>query len=237
MDLPEHSRKDVDLIERYIDGELSPEIVSFRRKVEDDSEFRNLLESRNEMRDLWIRAKKVEATKAELKRIVHKKDSAKKGKVFILPGFISQNKYYAIAAGLILLIGVISLLMLITNKSTNDAVAHNDKVHSYSVHNPMDQAYKGDKKTYEAANSKIVLLKPDNKALLTSHEQIIFQWTGKGDSLVDFTILQSTNKLIVFTKKVRQGEQSFRLSPGTLKAGKYTWIIGDPLTSRSLIIK
>jgi len=155
---------------------------SFDKRIIDDPEFKDLVEARKESSELWLKARKYDIIKEDVKRIYIQGLEDHEKKTRTIPVFISQYKYYAIAASGLLLIGLITALIFIVNPNKQNTLSDNDKNKLYQVQKAIDQSVKG---KIETVNEKvIVLLKPDSGAVISSHRDILFQWKYKNDSPV-----------------------------------------------------
>jgi hypothetical protein len=238
MEFPEINKNDIDFIERYLDGELTlEEQQSFNKRMSDDPKFKNLEEARKEMHDLWPKARKIVAVKEEVRRIYREGSTREKNIFRLVPGLVSQYRYYAIAASLVLLIGILSVLFFINKTSRNAILAENDKNKTYQVHKQNVQPEKGKMEIYKGGNSLIVLLKPDDGAVLSAKKEILFEWKYSDDSVTHFTIFKGADNSVVFTKKVESLENKLLLPAGTLRPGVYYWSIRDKNSKRSFKIE
>jgi len=235
MNFPERNN-DIDFIERYLDGELTPEEQqSFNKRMIDDQEFKELVEARKESSELWVKARTYAAIKEDVKRIHSKGLEEEKISLRTIPAFISQYKYYAIAASGLLLIGVIAALIFIVNPNKQNTLSDNDKNKLYQVQNAIDQMVKG---KMETVNEKaIVLLKPDSGAIMSAQKDILFQWKYKNDSPVEFVISNENSNTKVFTKKIDPLENSLLIPAGTLMPGVYSWYITVQKIKRTFTVK
>lgn len=97
--------KDIELIERYLDKELSAEeLGAFKQRLQSDKEFFNLLQFREKIQRSWQTADEFESTKTLLKKL-HMKNA----------NTISKKFYWAAAVAILLL--AIPLAMKFNNNS------------------------------------------------------------------------------------------------------------------------
>jgi hypothetical protein len=238
MDSPEINKDDIDLIERYLDDELTlEEQQSFNKRMCDDPEFKNLAETRKEIHDLWPKARNIVAIKEEVRRIYKEGSDREKNILRIVPELFSQYRYYAIAASFVLFIGILSALLFINKTSRHAILAENDKNKIYQVQKQKVQPDKGKMEIYRGGNSLIVLLKPDDGEVLSAQKDILFKWKYTDDSVTHITIFKGSDNSLVFTKKVSPLENTILLPAGTLKPGDYTWSIRDQKIKRSFKVR
>ncbi len=229
---------DIDLIERYLDGELNlEEQQSFNKRISDDPEFKKLSEARKEIHELWLKARNFDAIKEEVRRIHQEGSDREKNLLKVVPGLFSQHKYYAIAAGVLLLTGILSVLLIINKTSRPTTIAGNDKNQKYQVQKQKEQPDKGTMEIYKGGNSIIVLIKPDEGSVLNVQKDILFEWNYKDDSVTHFTILKESDNSLVFTKKVSSLDHTLLLPAGTLRPGDYSWSIRDQKIKRSFKVR
>jgi len=228
MNASEINKNDIDIIEKYLDGELKPEEKkSFEERMQTDQDFKNLIEARNEIRGVWLKVKIKEAVKEEVKSIYKEGSNQEKNFLRILPVLVLHYRYYAIAASLLILIGILFSFLFINKGSKDVTVAVTDQNKTYQVQKPEDQIYKGGKNIYKGHESIILLIKPDSGAILKADKDILFHWKYNADSLTHLTITDENKKLTIFSKKVSLSENRYILPARTLRPGIYSWYVGD----------
>ncbi len=229
---------DLDLIERYLDGELThEERQSVENRINGEKGFADLIEARKEIQELWLSAKSREAIKEEVRRISQEGLNHEKN----VPGLeLLQSihyKYYAIAASLIFIVGIAFAILLFNIGSGDGIIAFKNTKKTIVVQKPKGQAYKGKKGIYYGKNSIILLIKPDSGEVFRSGKEILFRWSYTADSITHFTILKFGNNFPVFVKKINSSENMLRFQADILKPGNYIWFIGNQKIKREFTIK
>jgi hypothetical protein len=238
MNFPEKNNNDIDLIEKYLDGELTlEEQQSFNKRMNDDPEFKKLTGARKEIHELWLKARNFDAVKEEVRRIHQEGSDREKNLLRIAPGLFSQRISYAIAASVLLLAGILSVFLIINKASRPTTIAGNDKNKMYQVQKQKVQPDKGKMEIYNRGSSKIVLIKPDEGAVLSEQKDILFQWKYTDDSVTHFTILKGSDNSLAFTKIISSPDSTFLMPAGTLNPGVYTWSIRDQKIKRSFKVR
>lgn len=238
MDLSEINKDDLNLIEKYLDGELTPEEEhSFNQRITEDHGFKDLLTARKEIREVWYRARNIETTKEEVRSIYQEGAVQEKNIFRIIPDFISTYRYYAIAASVVLITGILSVLLLINKNSKNTEIAKNEKNKTYQVQQERELSVKGKLGIYKPESRQIVLLSPDSEAVISTQKTILFKWIYKNDTDTHITILKKGINFPVLSEKISSSQTSILLPAGKLKPGVYTWFIGDNRITRTFIIK
>ncbi len=228
---------DLDLIERYLDGELTPEErLSVESRINGEKEFADLIEARKEIQELWLSAKSREAVKEEVRRISLEGLNHEKNVPGLNHLYSIHYKYYAIAASLIFIIGI-AFAILLFNIGSGDGIIAFKNTKKTIVQKPEGQSYKGKKGIYYGKNSIILLIKPDSGEVFRSGKEILFSWSYTADSITHFTILKSGNNFPVFVKKLNASENMLRFQADILKPGNYIWFIGNRNINREFTIK
>jgi len=235
MKFPETNR-DIDLIERYLDGELTfEEQQSFDKRMIDDPVFKDLVGARKESSELWLKARTYYTVKEEVNRIHKMKFSHKKNILRIVPSYLTQHKYYSIAAIGILLIALIAALLFIVRPSQKFKIADNDRNKIYDVRKAIKPAEKGEIKIYKYDLNN--LLKPDNGEVISRNKVIRFEWRCFDNSDRYLFITKRGEELPVFSRLILCPKSFMLLPAGTLKPGVYTWYVTDEKFQRTFTIK
>ena len=170
------------------------------------------LEGQFKLKGLWNDSKRYQQTREEVRNALSKS----KEMPHIVPFY--KQRYFAVAASIIILIGISVLLILIVHKpfsdSGNDNLTHGNDT-----------------------TLKLYMDKPDAKARQQIYrDEILLQWTRVYDTITHLVILNATENEIVYRATIKPSQQSFRLPKNTLKPGKYHWYIGDKKQKNTLII-
>ena len=106
-----NKEKDTDLIEKYIDGELSGKVLEiFEERLKTEPDLANEYKTRLKIANMWIEADNYETTKSEISDIL----SSRKSSFFI----IHARYIISIAASIIILLGG-AYLLFFQSKNNN----------------------------------------------------------------------------------------------------------------------
>ena len=238
MNGPNISQKDIDLIEKYLDGNLTKEETeSVEKKLNEDTGFLQLFRIRKEVQNLWIQARSFEATKEEVRSIYIESFIPVKNKSKISPLKAIAYRHYAIAATVLILIGTTFVLIFFYESHVNSLQSEKKKKenNSINIQKPEEQPEKGSREFYSKKN--LILSKPDSNVILEHNKEIVFQWTFKGDTSTHFLIISKDNYQVIYQKKVNPSENKLILPCNTLQPGMYYWYVGNKIIKRGFTIK
>ena len=105
--------------------------------MNDDPEFKKLTGARKEIHELWLKARNFDAVKEEVRRIHQEGSDREKNLLRIAPGLFSQHIYYAIAASVLLLAGILSVFLIINHPPFRVQVLTNKKECNYKQRNKL----------------------------------------------------------------------------------------------------
>lgn len=202
-----NNQKNIDLIEQFIDGNLSKEEQhNFNVRLENDDEFANLYRFRLKIREDLLKAKQYEKTgklvAGTIKNIQRKK---------------RRNTIYAIAAGLTLLIAIPGIFTL-TNKQNQNNIAEADST-SIEIYTPQI------KQPESYANQGQYI--PDALILTETQtsDSIIFKWQPAFDKPSKLVIIELANGNEVFNSNINANAQRMALSNDKFTTDKLIWYI------------
>jgi hypothetical protein len=170
------------------------------------------IKGQEKLKQLWNDAKRYQQTREEVRKSIH----ASKGMPRTIPFYRQRN--FAIAASLLMLIGVSAILFFI-------------------IQRPFSDFRNGDLTHGNDTNLKLHMDKPDAKATQQIFsDEILLQWTERFDTLTHLVVLDARDGKILFRAEIKPGQQRFGLPKKTLKPGIYEWYIADKQFKRKLII-
>jgi hypothetical protein len=217
--------KDIELIEKYFDGTLNKEEKSvFDKKLSENSEFAELVKLRSTLPEIWKDTAKYESIKKEIQGalILEEKES----KFFTI-----KRIYYAVAAGILLLVGTFVIFFLINNnKNLSDQAAKNKSVRedSLSIMQQIEQPSKAKKEIYKDIKSEdIGLISPVEGMVFHYHDTIIFKWVNKNDTTTHLTLISNYDNKTVEIIAVLPGVEMVSVKASELKPGEYYWMLSD----------
>ena len=242
------NEQDIELIEKYFDSELSDkEIELFEKRLKEDKEFQSIVKFRKELPDIWIRSRRLETIKKEVSKILNTgtetiKDTRKKNRLFQSNLPVSRrilNYKYSIAASLAVLIGLGTLIFLLTRQHSGEPFAENEKKKPSRIYGAEVSPNKGNLEIFNGKSDALATyLTPDSNAVFSPKDKIVFQWTfNKKTDTTHLIIKKKQSRMIVFDQRILPDQRIFNLKPKSLKAGEYIWYVGDEKMTRSFSIK
>jgi hypothetical protein len=208
--------KDLELIERHLDGELTgDESVQFQKRLNEDPEFKRFFDFRQELPELWNTARRRQQIRKELDA----KMLQKKGIT------IRLNYKLAAAASVLLLIGVV----LFQNSRDSSEGYYSDTKSKVNVTPPVQAPGYGDSALSSHDQIPVsVSPSPDSGICFKSDEPVQFRWNSENKSGISgITIRESATKTLKYFQKLPAGQHFFTLYPGVLKPGNYEWYPSD----------
>lgn len=219
---------DIDLVERFLDGELTAEeTAAFGKRIASDPGFLQLLNDRKEIQETYVRARIKETVQEEVRRIA-KEDLQRQRFIGHFAARMEQmNRRYAIAAAIILLAGVALAALFLSPGLRDPVMAFFGKKTSVPVQSGIRQEYKARHSIFDDAGTVVVFSGDKGGTVVSAGKNIFFRWSGETDSLLNFTITDAGRGMPVFVAKLNAGDTSFLLMRGILKPGRYTWHTGE----------
>jgi hypothetical protein len=176
--------------------------------IMDDKE----IEGQEKLQRLWNDSKRYQKTQEEVRKAL------RTSKVLSGSTPFYRHRYFAIAASIVILVGIAGGLFFILQKPISDT-RNNDLTH--------------DKDT----TLKLHIEKPDAKASQEIYQdETLLQWTRRYDTISHLVIIDVREGKIVFQTELQPLQQSFHLPKNTLKPGEYSWYVGDKKQTKKLII-
>jgi hypothetical protein len=216
--------KDIELIERFLDNDLSEaERSAFLNRIDSDPSFAKLIKLRNVLPSLLKDAENYQKIREEVKSTL----DLQGGKRL----FFHNPAQMALAAVILLMIATVVIFFvanehgIVLFNKTDNLVNHNDSLKIKKTEAP---AYKATKDFYRLPFDGIVFNESD---------QIIFKWKSRYDTVLQFVIVHKNPPVVVYQKEIKPGQDSILLSPGIIKPGSYQWYVGDKNSKRLFVIK
>jgi hypothetical protein len=223
--------KDIELIEKYFDGNLNEkEKTVFDKKHADNSEFAELVKVRKNLSGILEDAALYETTKKEIQEALMLEET--EAKLFSL-----KRIYYVVAAGILLLVGTFVIFFLANNnKNGSDQTAEKNigKEDSLTIMQQIEQPSRAKKGNYEDIKLKDTsLITPVEGTQFYDNETIFFKWVNKNDTGTHLLILSKDDNKIVEIIAVKPGQDTLPVKAGKLKPGEYYWMLSDRRIKRS----
>jgi hypothetical protein len=164
------------------------------------------------LRGLWNDAKRYKEVRDEVRQSLFQSHETR----FIIPFY--RKKYFAIAASLVILIGISAILIFI-------------------IHQPSSNSGKDELTIGKDTILKLQMDKPEAKARQEIYrDELLLQWNNKYDTISHLVVFYSPNGKIVYRKEIKPAQLSYKLPKCLLQPGKYEWYVGDKKFKKCLII-
>lgn len=171
------------------------------------------VENQKKLKGLWNDAKRYQKIQDEVRQAINQADETTR----IIPFY--RQRYFAIAATIIILIGVSLILVFI-------------------IQNPFSNSGKNDLTHGNDTTLKLHMDKPVPKARQEIYrDEIFLKWDNHYDSITHLVILDTKDGKIVFRTEIKPAQQSFLLPKNKLNQGSYNWYVGDNKFTKGLIIE
>jgi len=223
--------RDVEWIERYIDGELQgDELAAFEKRLKDEPELAKEYESRKKLAGIWKETAEYEAVRDEISAALQTGHSS----------YFQRNKTFiiSIAASVAVLLGVYLMFFLHTNpidKSrqlvVSDSVNGHKKVLQFHTDDPDRLA------TLDVVNDSIVLLFPVNNIIFTTKDPIILKWKSFADR-TDTLYISNTSDGFLMKEQIRHHSKDTNIyTVQHLSPGHYYWYFSDTTNKGAFTVK
>lgn len=206
-------------IDRYLDGSLSEnEKIEFESDLQINNILKSELDKRIKIRQLWSEAKIYEEIRREVKAAFPKHNRIVN---------LNRKRIFSIAAIIIILIGISSVLLL-KNKNSDffqqNSAQDTIKLDQMRIDKPDNKA------TYLklSPDNKIELIFPKSEEEIESQRTIKFQWLAKDSlQLTDTLFIRAiSNNQITICQQIILADNNYILLGRILKPGFYSWTIG-----------
>jgi hypothetical protein len=222
--------KDIELIEKYFDGILNDEEKSvFDKKISENSGFTELVKLRRSLPGIWKDSAQYESVKKEIREAI--KEGTEQ-KVFTI-----KRIYYAVAAGILVLIGTFMIFFLINNHKNGSDQAAGDrsvKEDSLTIMPQMKQPSRAENEIYNAEDTGMI--SPVEGMVFHHHDTIIFKWVNKNDTTTHLLIVSKYDNKTVEIIAVKPGQEMVPVKARKLKSGEYYWMLSDREIKRSFSV-
>jgi len=123
-------KENFDLIEAFFDGELTKEEEkSFERKLREDPEFAREFKFRKDIKKHLKDANEYQSTKENVKGILNQKNNI----------FLNTKTYFAIAASIIVMLGIYFLITLTGNDNKDELITEQENDSTYFLKPQIDK--------------------------------------------------------------------------------------------------
>ena len=225
--------KDINLIEEYIEGKLTGEILSiFEDRLKTDKVLAKEYKQRLKLAKLWIDAEEYQNTKSEIGKLIQKEKSRR----------FFNNRFYmlSIAASIIILISMYFLLFHENNTNNNgqlnqfadvdDSVSNKENTIIFQYDEPDKLA------TIDSVPGNIQLLFPIGGETIYKSEPIIFKWKSDSKLIDTLYVCNKLDKKILLKSKIMLSDTTYTIKYPQLTEGKYLWYISASSNFEEFIV-
>jgi hypothetical protein len=209
-----------DLIEKYLDGTLStPERKLFDERLKTDPILFEKFSDRIKLQKSWVKIAQYNHVKQHISRLIHLEKQNQK----------SRTNNWLVAASLIVLIGISSVIFVRYNQNGSDRdFLANGKSSNSNKGELIVEGQKNEIKKYGSADSirKVIDIQPflpKEGTVFTATDTITFSWPAT--PLKEKLVVFDENWIKVVDVKLQKGITEYKLAPQRLKPGAYTWIL------------
>jgi len=225
--------KDLNLIEKYIDGELyGSELTIFEKRLKTDKLLFKEYNKRIKFAKLWVDADDYSKTKAKIADILHKKEVS----------FFQANRYliFSIAASLIILASVYFLIVQKTILNENgvgnqfadvpDSITTKENTVVFKYDDPVKLA------SIDSISDNIQLLYPSDGVELNILEPITFKWISDSNTDDTLFVCNQSDMKVLLKLRVSLVENKYTIKYPQFTKGSYLWYISNSNNSKEFSI-
>lgn len=224
------NEKDIELIERYIDGELKgDDLEVFEKRLKEEPELVKEYNARNKIAEVWKDTTEYETTRNEISAALQAGRSS----------FFQRNKVYiiSIAASMAMLFGIY-IMFFHHNNSLNDGqqlvvsdtVNNKDKAIYLSMEEPERLA------SVEVLGNTIKLLSPEDHTIYPHSHKIVFKWVSSSENVDTLYIYNTATRGLALKQAIRHEEDTMVYIVEKLPEGTYIWYLNDTLKINTFTI-
>ncbi len=220
------NEKDIHIIERYLDGQLSPEErAEVERRLEQDDAFKQLFQERQALKRWWQEAEEYRQVKETVGEVMREEKTKQR--------FLKRRRVFYAAASVVLLLGI---LLFAYQKKRDSFIAKNelavtDAKQTSGLKKDIPKHYAS-----VAYAGSLTLVEPKGTVFKKENGTLEFRWRTERKG-VD----------TLFVKEVKTGENVLKepvnleagkwLGSFSGKQGKYVWYLGSTSDTLSFEIK
>jgi len=225
---------DIDLIEKYINGQLTPaEVHDFEYRLDEDREFARKYRLRKTFPEMMNKASDVEPEKMV---------AAEKPEPELQRISFTLFKPLNLVWGAILVFiigGVIFYLVVKTNKPREESTTLRHALLNDS--NTKQQVKQSDRMTESqgvdsAMRKPIELYSPDDGMTFSRKEKILFRWELETDTFNYLYVFSEIHDKLVWWRGIKPGTRENTVPAINFLPGRYYWYVGNKDLKRTFII-
>lgn len=202
-----NNQKNIDLIEQFIDGQLSKEEQhKFNVRLETDDDFANLYRFRLKIREDLLKAKQYEKTRDQVSGTI--KRVKKQNRRIVI---------YTVAAGLALLVAIPGIFTLVNRTETN-TVAETDSTDA-QLFEPQTSVPK------EVASGGQYIPELLKMEVTQTDDSVIFEWEPATTNPATLVLITQSDEKQILKKDLEAETARTALKKEQLPSGKIVWYI------------
>lgn len=224
---------DVDLIEKYINGKLTPgEAYSFEFRLGEDREFARKYRLRKTFPEIMHEADDVEPVKTEVTVPAIKPEREQSG--ILKPGYLLWLAIAVIIAGVFVFFVVIKPNRPVEKTGSMRTIPLTDSTSTP----PVKQSEKTAERTGMASAIKtpVELKKPIDGMIFNRKDEILFSWILETDTFTNFYIFSEINDKLVWWRGIKPGIRENKVAALNFLPGRFYWFVGTKEVKRTFTI-
>ena len=226
------NERNIELIERYIDGELKgDDLEAFEKRLKEEPELAKEYNARNKIAEVWKDTTEYETTRNEISAALQAGHSS----------FFQRNKMYiiSIAASVAMLFGIYIMFFHHNNSLNNgqqlvvsDSVNNKDRAIHLNMEEPERLA------SVEVLGNTIKLLSPEDHAIYPHTHKIVFKWVSSSESenVDTLYIYNAATRGLALKQAIHHEEDTMVYIVEKLPEGTYIWYLNDTLKINTFTI-
>jgi hypothetical protein len=234
--------RDLEMIEQYLHGTLDPAVLAeFEYRLENDHELARKLRLRKVFPSLF---------NAEGEDLIKQELTENPGeKIITTHSALSAGKILFWITILLVLAGLSGYLFYFMKNQPEkkEAPLVNTPVVSKDTGINRPTGSQPELPEQEAAEpatqlkdniyeDPVVLEIPDDSAIFSRREEILFRWRLETDTFTNFFIISLADGKMVWWKGIRPGIREYKVSTSNFRPGRYYWYVGTRDTRRIIEI-
>lgn len=224
---------DIDLIERYIQGQLSPaEVMHFEFRLDDDREFGRKFRLRKTFPELMHEEGYIEPAKTSAGTSAQKTERGSFN--FIKPRFLAWVAAVVIMTGVVIFLINMKTIFPGERSATPGPNDRNDPRIISQVKQPSQVVYPA--AAEPSVKKPIELEAPADGDTLNRIGDILFRWKLETDTFTNIYIFTEINDELVWWRGIKPGIREHKVPAIYFQPGRFYWYVGTRDVKRTFIV-
>lgn len=246
----ESDKSDLDLIERYLNGDLSAhEIGLVEKRLKHDREFARKLRLRKTFPHVMKPGEVDKENQPGLQDFSWEFDLKSRRNIhwkgillltlLVIPAILFTYFYVTDppeAADEPKEVSIAPAHDPVTALPVADTSEPSGNIQTSQTNQPSQTSQAQIDNTINASGEPFILVSPNDGALIDRTGEISFRWQQIPDSITHIYIIAESTQRVIWWRAVRTGIREFNVPASHFRAGKYRWYVGMKKTMRSFSI-